>query len=465
MSLNKKSPITSESNKGDLCNSQNKDTEKKGIIDLQDLEFDSIKLTNEEDNVFPVDVFPKAIQEIIFKVSDIYQFSIDYLGSGILSAASTAIGKSYKANVKKGWEEKCNLFMVIVGRPGDSKSHALSFCYKPIQNHDKKLFVDYENEISVYEEATENKPKRPILNKLLISDFTPEALLLSHYHNKRGLTIYADELLSWLKNFNRYSSSGEAETYLSLWSGTTVSIDRATSKSIRIDDTFIGVVGSTQIGVLKEFSKEGRNVNGFIDRLLFVYPSNPLRIKWNNTKIDPRLFSNYNAILDKLINKSEEPKLIPFNKDAQEFLFAWQNNRPEDYLFDYERGIDIKLQQYVIRFAIIIQLLHHASDGESDSIISLKNTKKAILLFDYFLKTALRVREETTQRNYLESLTKLQLDILNDLPKEFGTGQGVKIACKKENGKPRISERQFKTYLNDRKLFTKLERGKYLKKL
>jgi hypothetical protein len=44
-------------------------------------------------------------------------FPIDYLGAGILSAASASIGKSHKLEVKHGWEEKVNLFMVIVGQP------------------------------------------------------------------------------------------------------------------------------------------------------------------------------------------------------------------------------------------------------------------------------------------------------------------------------------------------------------
>ena len=63
------------------------------------------------------------------------------------------------------------------------------------------------------------------------------------------------------------------------------------------------------------------------------------------------------------------------------------------------------------------------------------------------------------QKNYYETLTELQKTILNELPKEFTTSQGVKIACKNK----RISDRQFKTYLNDRKLFKRISRGNYIK--
>jgi hypothetical protein len=99
-------------------------------IDKIDLENDYLKLVDKNYNPFPVDIFPKVIQEVIQEAHNKYQFALDYLGSGILAAISSAIVNSLK--VKSGWEEKGNLFTVIVGRPGDSKSHALNFCFKPI---------------------------------------------------------------------------------------------------------------------------------------------------------------------------------------------------------------------------------------------------------------------------------------------------------------------------------------------
>ena len=469
--LKKNTSNTHENERGGLNVSQHEDTKKASKIDIIDLENDYIKLNRKAVNPFPVDVFPKTLQEIAFETSDKFQFPLDYLGSGILSAASTAIGVSHKVEVKKGWEEKANLFTVIVGRPGDSKSHALNFCYKPIHIKENQFFIEYESLLAEYElslmDKTEGKNplKKPILKKFLISDFTPEALVLVHSNNKRSVCIYVDELKGWLSNFNRYNNSGEAETYLSLWTGTQITTDRASGKSLRLEDPFIGVIGSTQITVLKEFAKDGRSSNGFMDRLLFVYPEQQKTIKWNINKIDNIHLENYYTIITNLIelkngvdNKSI---LTPIEKKAKEYLFNWQNNRPEEYLFEYERSIDIKLQQYVIRFALILQLVHHVIDNKPKNEIDLFAVKGGIKLFKYFYHNAIRVRHEVTKKNYLESLTELQKKILEDLPKTFTTREGVKIACKVVNGKPRISQRQFKTYLNDRKLFKRVSHGNY----
>lgn len=436
------------------------------IVDKIDLENDYLKLTKKNKNPFPVNIFPKILQEVIFEASEKFQFSLDYLGAGILSASSSAIGNKIKVKVKQEWLEKCNLFTVIVGRPGDSKSHALNFCFKPIHIKENQLYDQYKSALKEYGEANNENIKKPKLNKYLITDFTPEALILHHTYNKKGLYIYVDELYGWLKNFNRYNNSGEAETYLSLWSGNTISSDRASGKSLRVDDPFIGVVGSTQISVLKSFGKDGRSTNGFMDRLLFVYPDNQKTLKWNIDNVAPEKLKNYYNIIANLIELSDSissPIAIPIEKKAKEFLFNWQNNRPEDYPFEYERSIDIKLQQYVIRFSLIIQLLHHITDNKTKDKIELFAIKHSIKLFDYFLNNALKVQHIITTKSYVEQLTDLQRKILDELPMKFSTAEGIKIACKKINGKPRISDRQFKKYLKDPKIFKRVAHGQYEK--
>ncbi len=476
MTLSKKNTSNINSNeRGGLQILQSEDTEKEVRIDVIDLENDYIKLVSKGENPFPIDIFPRTLQEVCYEASTKYQFALDYLGAGIMSASSTAIGVSHKVKVKHGWEEKANLFTVIVGKPGDSKSHALKFCFKPIHIQENILFNKYQSEMDEYErnilESTDKKEKfvKPTLSKYLISDFTPEALALIHSNNKRGICIYVDELSGWLKNFNRYNNSGEAETYLSFWSGTVYSMDRASGKSLRIEDPYVGVIGSTQITVLEEFSKGGRGTNGFMDRLLFVYPQNQKMLKWNEEDINPVILENYITIISNLLNLNLDLKgdsmILPLNKEAKKYLFNWQNNRPQEkgFLFDYERSIEIKLQQYVIRFALIIQLLHSVIDKKPGNIIELSSVKSAIRLFKYYHNNAIRVRQELGNKNYLETLTKLQIDILGELDDTFKTGDGVKIACKPINGKRRVSERQFKTFIKDKKIFKKIAHGVYQK--
>ena len=272
-------------------------TEETISIDKLDLEIDFSILTNRNTNRFPIEVFPKLLQDIITEANKKYKFSADYLGTGMLAACSSSIGNSHKILVKQNWIEKVNLFIVIVGKTGDSKTHALNFSFKPIHIKEDLLYDEYLDELKSFNENVpsegESKNSKPVLKKYLISDFTPEALILNHSNNPKGLYIYVDELKGWIKNFNRYNNSGEEEIYLSLWSGTTISSDRASGNSTRIKDPFIGVIGSAQISVLNSFAKDGRSNNGFMDRLLFVYPDDLPPIKWNIALVDQRILENY----------------------------------------------------------------------------------------------------------------------------------------------------------------------------
>jgi hypothetical protein len=450
------------------------DQQKPNRIDKIDLENDYLKLNKNNKNPFPIEVLEKEIQEIIFEIYNVYGFNIDYLGAGILTAASASIGKAYQLKVKPTWIVKANLFTVIIGRPGDGKTPALNFCYKPISDEDDLYFLEYDKLMDEYEKFLKNKTDgteeitKPYLKKNLINDFTPEALVLAHSYNKNGLYIKVDELVSWLKNFNRYNNSGEAETYLSLWSGEPISKDRASTRSMRINDSFIGVIGGIQIGVLKELAKGGRESNGFMDRFLFVYPERMEKIKWNNNIINENYITNYHAIISKLLNlKSENENsrvLIKIEKKAQEFINEWQNNNKTNDLFEYERGISVKLEDHVYRFSLILQLLSNATTGvKNNTDIQLKTIKGAIKLYEYFFLNAMKVRYQLTVNDYYETLTELQKKILGELDDKFTTQEGINIACKKVNGKARISERQFKTYLNDKKMFKRISRGNYEK--
>ena len=75
----------------------------------------------------------------------------------------------------------------------------------------------------------------------------------------------------------------------------------------------------------------------------------------------------------------------------------------------------------------------------------------------------MKVRRIISNEGYFEGLTELQKTIFKELPKKFSTAQGINIACRTIDGKPRISDRQFKKILKDKKLFKRVSHGKYEK--
>src|SRR5690606_13025542 len=102
-------------------------------------------------------------------------------------------------------------------RAGTNKSHPISFALKPIEQRDNYKFQRYQKDRAEYEAIVQlskkekeaqgitDDPPKPQWEQLLVTDFTPEALTDVHKFNKRGIGVYADELASWFKNFNRYN--------------------------------------------------------------------------------------------------------------------------------------------------------------------------------------------------------------------------------------------------------------------
>lgn len=437
----------------------------KNKINKDDLENDFSRHNNS--NEFPLDVFPKIIEETLIKIKETFDFSQDYLGAGALASFSAAIGNSFKLKFKTNWIEKANLFMIIVGNTGDAKTHVIKMLFHSLQKKDKVSFKKYAKKYIEMENSKDSKKVIEYLRRYLINDFTPESLINNLSNNKKGLYILVDELNGWLKNFNRYTSSGEVEFYLSLWSGTVITVDRVSKKSIRIDDPFVGIIGSAQIKTLKAFASNGKDFNGFIDRFLFVFPKMVSDILWNLNEIDDSILDNYYKIIDKIIEireKKSTPIELQYTKEAKEYLVKWQNNRPRTFFFEYERSIEKKLQQYVIRFSLILQVVEQVTNNKAIENVELKAVKGAIKLFNYFRENAIKVREEISPKDYRETLTELQKEILSDLPEKFKTAEGIEKACIIVDGnKPRISVRQFKTYLNDKKLFKRVSHGNYEK--
>jgi len=249
---------------------------------------------------FPVSVFPQSIQHIITELHECQSFPIDYVAASMLTAIAVGIGNTHLVQVKSGWLESAIFYMALVGRPGANKSHPLSFAMKPFLTYDYQQNLLFEQEYKEYEKLVQmtrkerseagldEYPQEPIRKRFLVSDITPEGLSLIHAQNQRGLCLWADELSAWFKNFNRYNNGSEEQFWLSVFSAKTTISDRKSARSsVFIKRPYISVIGTIQKKVLGELAKGERSCNGFIDRILFVLPSDQQKIRWNDSfKID-----------------------------------------------------------------------------------------------------------------------------------------------------------------------------------
>lgn len=436
--------------------------------------------TQSTTNAFPVHVLPDRLQRIIRELHDSNGFPVDYTAVSMMAALSVAVGNSHRVEVKRNWHESAILYIAIVGRPGACKSHPLAFAMRPLVNADWKNNLDYQKKYAEYQQAIamsrkervhagfEQFPKEPKRLRYLVSDVTQEGLSAIHSHNPRGLCLWVDELSAWFKNFTRYNNGSEEQFWLSVFSAKTTISDRKNAKSsIFIKRPYISVIGTIQKKILSELAKGERSSNGFIDRILFVMPNLQQKARWNDKELPENIEQEWNGIIGKLIQQEYalnefgeiEPQILLFTEDAKRRLYEWQHHFSE--LCDRETNDTIvsiycKLEIYIIRFCLIIQLARWTC-GECDkTCIDLLTVERAIKLTEYFKESALNVQNVLNENTH----NSQQQAIVNLLPPAFTTAQAIQIA--EQNG---MKERTFQRFLNDNigTLFRKEKHGEYSK--
>lgn len=429
---------------------------------------------------FPISIFPANIQHIIKEVHECHGYPIDYVAASMLTAIAVGIGNAQLVQIKQGWLESPIIYMALIGRPGANKSHPLSFAMKPFLDYDYQQNQEYEKQYAQYKElmnmsrkeraenGSEQFPKEPTRKRFLVSDITPEGLSMVHSQNKKGLCLWADELSSWFKNFNRYNNGSEEQFWLSVFSAKTTISDRKSARSsIFIKRPYISVIGTIQKKILSELAKGERSNNGFIDRILFVMPNLQYKTRWNDKELSSDVEKEWDEIIRRLIHYNCEydenneiiPHILTFTPEAHQKIYEWQHQLSE--LCDAETNdaivsIYCKLEIYIIRFCLIIQLARWTCGECNKEQIDILTVERAITLTEYFKESAMKVQNIINE----VTLNSQQLSIVSQLPNYFTTAQGALIAEKHS-----MKERTFQRFLNDNIgiLFRKEKHGEYSK--
>lgn len=400
----------------------------------------------EGSNPFPIGSFPTAIQEIILATNESLNFPTDFTGASLLYAGSVAIGNTHMVQVKKTWHETAVLWLALVSPAGTTKSHPLTWALSKLEVENDLAQSVFEKEKKKYELILkENKREsdckaelsKPICRKYTVADATQEALLQVLYENRRGLGVSYDELAGWFKNFNRYNNGSDEEFWLSSWSRKTIQKDRKSEEPIRLKYPFISVGGTLQNGILKLVGANNRNLNGFLDRVLFAFPSNLKKPKWSEKELSDEIIERWSNIVSALLQLTcqfdelgnPSPKILKFHPEAKLAFINWYNENADlsnKSGNEVLQGINSKLDTYTIRFSLILQLLRWAcGEGQKESI-GIESVTGAIKLAEYFRKTALKVHHIIS--NPLEQLPEDKKRFFEALPNTFTTAQGLKIA-------------------------------------
>jgi hypothetical protein len=171
----------------------------------------------------------------------------------------------------------------------------------------QKEFANYEQELTQWEAAHKGprsksekeplpgaKPKPPICKRVLVADFTTEALARILSENPCGVLNDRDELVGWVRSMDAYCGHGKGsdrQFFLSAWSGRSYLIDRknhADRAPIIIRKPFICVIGGISPDLLPALADKCGREDGFLQRILFTFPLDRERKEWSEAGVSQR---------------------------------------------------------------------------------------------------------------------------------------------------------------------------------
>lgn len=410
-----------------------------------------------EDTGFPLDVFPQAVQSVILDMARYENYKIEFIATAMLSAVSAALGGTYRIRIKGEWQSNAALYIILVGRPGLGKTPPLEAAYRPIRKHDYVLFKAYEAELEAWKAAGENG-KKPVLRRTVVSDFTPESLLLTHSNNPRSVVILVDEIMGMFNSANRYTNGQLIEQLLTAWSGGALDVTRVSSTiPVHIEQPCINIVGTTQTKRVHELLTKGFEENGLLDRILFVLPKSREVSKWTDWDDGGEdraslAAARWEQILDKVLaldyDTGEEERIshvLSMDRAAREYFFSWWNrrveriNRIED---DAEvESREMKHPAHVARLALTMQAMRYASGEDHLQSVNLASVKAAVRLNGYFEDSYRRIRSFVANDS-CEEPPKVLLSLLPDI---FDTRTAIAIGREQQD----VSERTVMNYLKE----------------
>ena len=435
-----------------------------GLIEEDSIAFTSDSGKTTETPSFPLEIFPKAIRDIIEALEEYENYNVDFTSASFLTVFAAAMGNTWSVRFMTGWVSRPIIYMVLVGSPSCGKTPPLQQAVAPLLKLDGEYDMIYCKEMETYRRwermsakqrerhSLPEEMKMPQRKCHVVVDSTVEALIGALRDNPRGVLIYKDEIDSLLSNFNRYNGSDEGY-FLSLFSGTPFKYSRkSNNEHIFLANPYCSIIGSTQPGRLDEQFGGKRMMNGFSSRFLKVYPEIDKMPSWNDTAMPDGVLEEWERIIRKVItvtpSTDQEGKAtsieLLFSQEAKLRVIQWKdevNNKAyAETDSDAVRALCGKLETYLVRFCLVIQIMHCICGESGMDKIEPGTAELAIRLTEYFRNMESRIAPEIETGILDNRFTEL----LGNLRDSFTTAEAVREALQLG-----ISESSVKRFLRD----------------
>ncbi|WP_279151328.1 DUF3987 domain-containing protein [Photobacterium iliopiscarium] len=338
--------------------------------------------------------------------------SPDYISISLIVSAASLIGGSASIAPKlkdKSWVIKPTLWAMAVGEPSSYKTPMIIKGIKPLI-YAQKNHIDNNNLRNINKQNILNdlcKKKISELNKMaadayengdeeegnrladeltslrivkfaerevLVTDATPEALIVKLQSNPLGVLLFRDELSGLFAAMSKKGREQERSLLLEGFnaSDTPYTQERIGRDKVFIDSVHINLLGGIQPKMLMPMIVDrisGKSDDGFLERIqLAVYP-NKKKSTYQDISISDVAKDNVYKLFLHLAQMGDcEPIIFNFEAEAQKLWDEWSNDFHQNIgeLDSNEQAIENKYPALVAKLALVFHICFEAESCEND---------------------------------------------------------------------------------------------------
>ena len=384
---------------------------------------------------FPVDVLPPWVADMVEAEAEFRQTPLDLPGCIALACLATAAGGRVMVEVRPGWREPTNLFVVVALPPGNRKSPTFASLIAPIlhaqramQEATKPLRARAEIELKAAQaqaqatartvEATHGSehadkaiaeaeaaamaadgitvPPEPVL---VADDITPEATASRLAEQGGRLALLSAEGGIFTTIAGRYSGTPNLEVFLKGHAGDLLIVDRKGRDREHVEHPALTIGLAVQPEVLTDIAAmPGFRGRGLLARILYSLPTSTVgRRRIGTPPVPEPVATTYATTLRALVLTLADwtdPAVLPLTPDANDAMLQIEGLIEPRLLAD--RGdlapIVDWAAKYVGTVARIAGLLHVATHRDAlTRPITAATVEAAARLGHYYLGHALAV--------------------------------------------------------------------------
>lgn len=354
----------------------------------------------------PIEGLPYKVQDIITTYAKAMNCPTEFVTGAAMAAAAQAAGNRF---VWSNGQYTCypQFYTALLGDSTANKTTSIRAMMKPLESADRQAFNEWQQVTA--DKKNDEKARTPYQIGLL-QDYTLEAYQDALKFNPNGVTAYADEILTFFGNLNKYRANGADEKFF-LSAFANYSDYKKTRRGAGLDlipHPIVRIIGGIQPEVLQPtFGGSTMLSDGMLPRFLWYTVPEDFRFDESGAHTDTQQAeTDWNGIISRLLNHQGIVR-VEFDNEAREAYKAYKiehaKAKNRKTLYGYEAAVCGKLEIYAIIWAMTSRILRYAADendlmGDTLTIWGW-DIEHSLKCMNYFQHTAMEVYHTITDES------------------------------------------------------------------